>query len=160
MRRLRLESELQRDLDAFGANGITSRDCGRTPEGLGALVRCMVADTMNVLLRPIKDKLESAEQSVERTWRLSAIRDRRSALRYNKSRTDEANSFDVVPFPDFRDPEAEGLPPLTSRETIEGLTAAQRKDYYNRYYPDGHDRHGNYLNKIYEAIGIRRRWQA
>ncbi|KAF8873791.1 hypothetical protein BD779DRAFT_1476874 [Infundibulicybe gibba] len=127
------------------------------PDGRPAPLR---PDTMNDL---IKDRLDSIEKSVERTWRLSAIRDRRSALRYNKSRADKANpSFNVVLFPDFRDPEARPsgrAPALISREIIEGLAAAQRKDYYKGYYPNGHDRRGNYLNKIYEAIGVRRRQQ-
>ncbi|KAF8872491.1 hypothetical protein BD779DRAFT_1477493 [Infundibulicybe gibba] len=141
---------------------LVARWAAAQPDGRPAPLR---PDTMNDL---IKDRLDSIEKSVERTWRLSAIRDRRSAFgTTNPGRTRQIphstsscfQTFGILKLVVSNSDLQEGLPPLISREIIEGLAAAQRKDYYKGYYPNGHDRRGNYLNKIYEAIGVRRRQQ-
>ncbi|KAF8873788.1 hypothetical protein BD779DRAFT_1476871 [Infundibulicybe gibba] len=108
----------------------------------------------------LKETIQSTyrvEQKLRQTQKFLKSANRLSAITYNRSWGSELNQFEVVLFSDLRDPQEEGLPPLTSREAVAKLTAAQRRAYYKGYYPDGRDRCGDQLDKIYEAIGVRRK---
>ncbi|KAF8873764.1 hypothetical protein BD779DRAFT_1679036 [Infundibulicybe gibba] len=73
---------------------------------------------------------------------------------HDEPRTGGADDrFEVVLFSNLEDPRDLGLPPLTSRAAIEGLTEEQEQAYYNGYYPNGRDAQEDYTDKIYKAIG-------